>query len=629
MFFPLPMAHVSLLVIREQAPRAALVMARLGVFEPRTEEEDDEALPEVPAQPCRDRIHLALARQEKILEHFGLEWNTHTSDAIPAEAKEVEAIDQELTAIWAGCSERDERIHRNREETRQLEHLSASLDTFASLDMDLGVLHRPHRFLDLRVGTLPPQHFKRLSDAVSLAGYQLSVFQHAENFLNVLLAGPLEQAQQIRPALDSSGWQVLPVPEELHGHPEESRRELEQRLEALAREREEIERERMQERKRLESRLDRISQSLNEARPFAQLADTLRGRGALVRVTGWVPSRDVERLEDGIAADLGDNALLRTRPPRPEELRQVPSSFDHPRWIKPFLALVQNYGVPRYGEFDPTLLFTLTYVGMFGMMFGDIGHGLCIMLAAPLLRRRAPVVVPFMLLCGLSATLFGWAYGSIFGFEHLITPLWIAPLSDPTYMLEVALYVGIAFILLATLLSIRNHLAAGDRHDALYTGGGLAGLVLYLSLIALAVQVARGEPAWPPALLLVASLAVIMGFSAWENREASLGERILIVIIEAFESVMKFVSGTLSYLRIAAFSLNHVALAIAVFTLAAMLDTTGYWVTVVLGNIFILVLEGAIVMIQALRLEYYEGFSRFFYGDGREFRPLRLRGDNP
>ena len=87
---------------------------------------------------------------------------------------------------------------------------------------------------------------------------------------------------------------------------------------------------------------------------------------------------------------------------------------------------------------------------------------------------------------------------------------------------------------------------------------------------------------------------------------------------------MNYVSGTLSYLRLAAFSLNHVALAIAVFTLANMLETTGYIVTVILGNVFILVLEGAIVMIQALRLEYYEGFSRFYRGDGREFQPLRL-----
>jgi V/A-type H+-transporting ATPase subunit I len=112
---------------------------------------------------------------------------------------------------------------------------------------------------------------------------------------------------------------------------------------------------------------------------------------------------------------------------------------------------------------------------------------------------------------------------------------------------------------------------------------------------------------------------------AWQhNRGSATAERVLIVLMEGFESVMAYISNTLSFLRLAAFSLNHVALSIAIFTVADMLQSTGYWVTVVLGNIFILVLEGAIVAIQTLRLEYYEGFSRFFGGDGREFRPLML-----
>jgi V/A-type H+-transporting ATPase subunit I len=77
-------------------------------------------------------------------------------------------------------------------------------------------------------------------------------------------------------------------------------------------------------------------------------------------------------------------------------------------------------------------------------------------------------------------------------------------------------------------------------------------------------------------------------------------------------------------MRVGAFSLNHVALAVAVFTLANLMGGVGHWIAVVIGNLFILVLEGAIVAIQVLRLEYYEGFSRFFSGDGREFRPLLL-----
>ena len=104
-----------------------------------------------------------------------------------------------------------------------------------------------------------------------------------------------------------------------------------------------------------------------------------------------------------------------------------------------------------------------------------------------------------------------------------------------------------------------------------------------------------------------------------------MGEKILVVFIETLETVIGYVSNSLSFLRVAAFSLNHVALSIAVFTLAGMMGPMGHWITVVLGNVFILVLEGGIVMIQVLRLEFYEGFARYFSGDGHEFAPLHLR----
>ncbi len=98
----------------------------------------------------------------------------------------------------------------------------------------------------------------------------------------------------------------------------------------------------------------------------------------------------------------------------------------------------------------------------------------------------------------------------------------------------------------------------------------------------------------------------------------------MVAAIETFETLTGYISNTLSFLRVAAFSLNHVALAVAVFTLADMMEGAGHWLMVIGGNIFILVLEGAIVTIQVLRLEYYEGFSRFYAGDGQEFKPLRL-----
>ena len=129
--------------------------------------------------------------------------------------------------------------------------------------------------------------------------------------------------------------------------------------------------------------------------------------------------------------------------------------------------------------------------------------------------------------------------------------------------------------------------------------------------------------AQPAGVLAGLGIVTIAAFK-WHEAKAGLGERILVTAIETLETGINLFANTLSFMRVAAFSLNHVALALAIFTLANGLGTAGHWLTIVLGNIVIIVLEGGIVAIQALRLMYYEGFSRFFSGDGTEFVPLRL-----
>ena len=126
-------------------------------------------------------------------------------------------------------------------------------------------------------------------------------------------------------------------------------------------------------------------------------------------------------------------------------------------------------------------------------------------------------------------------------------------------------------------------------------------------------------------MLLVAGSLLALAFHGWRRMDAPAWEKVLVVFIETLETLVGYVSNTLSFLRVAAFSLNHVALAIAVYTLADMLGTFGHAVTIVLGNVFMILLEGGIVAIQVLRLEFYEGFARYFSGNGHEFRPLRLR----
>jgi V/A-type H+-transporting ATPase subunit I len=179
-------------------------------------------------------------------------------------------------------------------------------------------------------------------------------------------------------------------------------------------------------------------------------------------------------------------------------------------------------------------------------------------------------------------------------------------------------------MVIMSLLYIHNQLVSGEISHALFATNGVVSVTLYLSVLTGIYRfVNTGQFGLLPAGLSLAALLALLAFKLIET-QAPPGERMLVAGIETFETLTGYISNTLSFLRVAAFSLNHVALAIAVFTLADMMEGTGHWLMVIGGNLFILILEGAIVTIQALRLEYYEGFSRFFSGDGQEFKPLTL-----
>ncbi|MGD8265574.1 MAG: V-type ATPase 116kDa subunit family protein, partial [Chromatiales bacterium] len=201
----------------------------------------------------------------------------------------------------------------------------------------------------------------------------------------------------------------------------------------------------------------------------------------------------------------------------------------------------------------------------------------------------------------------------------------MSPMEDPVRLLVLAVYWGIGFIALANLLSILNLWRLGLRRQALLGQRGLAGLLFYAGLILLVADFQRGGSPGLLSLSIVALGGAILIAGAWRETDARGGERLLIVVIEMVETILGYLSNTLSFLRVAAFSLNHAALAFAVITIAGMMDGFGHWLALLIGNLVIIVLEGGIVLIQVLRLEYYEGFVRFFRGDGRVYKPLRLQ----
>ncbi|MFE2102290.1 V-type ATPase 116kDa subunit family protein, partial [Streptomyces sp. NPDC059468] len=353
-------------------------------------------------------------------------------------------------------------------------------------------------------------------------------------------------------------------------------------------------------------------------------------------LAGWCPATEVPRVAERLAAAGG--ALM----PLP-----FPRGTDPPTLLRPagaisFSPLVTTYGTPPYTDLDPSWPAGLAYIAMFGIMFGDVGHGALLLLGALALRlgrprRLAPLrrLWPFLAGAGLAAVLAGAAYGEFFGPTGLLPVLWLAPLDAPARLLAAAVVFGAGLLALAHAAGAVNRVRESGWVTGLYAASGCAGLLFYLGLaLAAAGLVLRvSPPAVAGAVLAVAGLSLVaLGlFRATAGGGAGLAE----TVVRLFDVVVRTGTNTLSFARLAAFGLTHAALADLVWRGTTGLAGRGAaWVVgaVVLfavGTALSFGLEALVAGVQALRLEFYELFSRLFETEGRPFRPWHVPPAEP
>ena len=637
MFRPERMQRVSLWLVRSDAPAAALALAESGAFNADAGDRFRIELPDLDEHRYRETFFEAKNRLDKLLEArpgsaAALQPSAASPAAVappgqPVSASELAALARRLGELWAVAFAADEAIQALAAEAARIDHQLDTLASFADLDLDLGRLSAEHRFLDVRLGTVPTANVGRLREALSLTGALLSTFAAGEGSEHCVLVGPGGLQSEIDSLLGSAGWRKVELPAELLTHPRTARQQLEARRAALNVAMAEKQAAADAERSLWVGELAAAEHRLAAAAPYAEtVGNALRVRGRLAMIAGWVPTRELERVRQLLQIRLVNAFLLEAREPDAAEQPSVPSLINHPALLKGFATLVRTYGVPSYGEVDPTLFFALSFVLMFGMMFGDIGHGFVIVATGLAARGRIKAARPLLVACGLAAVAFGFAYGAVFGSEHLLAPLWQSPLRDPLRVLVLAVGWGIAFLLIASLLRAWNLFQQRGWRAALGDRGGIAGIALYLGLVgAVAGALGYGPPP-APALLVAAAGALAALAHAYGEQSGSRGERFIVALMETAEAAIGYFANTLSFMRVGAFSLNHVALMLAVFAVARQLDGVGHVLALIAGNALIIVLEGAIVAIQALRLEYYEGFSRYFSAGGRPFHALAVGG---
>ena len=374
---------------------------------------------------------------------------------------------------------------------------------------------------------------------------------------------------------------------------------------------------------------------------IAKLKGEMASTGKVFLFSGWVPAALVEELKISIE-NITDKKCIFLSESAADAFEKEglvpPTKFSNPGFLRPFEGLVATFGIPNYKEIDPTPIAAIAYVLMYGAMFGDVGHGFVLaligligMFVKKFKSFKSFATVIFYI--GISSIVFGFLYGSVFGHENILKPIWISPAEHIMDILMVAIAFGAITLTLGLILSIINSILEKDYGKLLFSSTGIAGLSFYLSLIYIGYSVLKGL-AFSPFIIIVIVLALIA--IAFEKRLELLfhhkhGEEeeekpsLVLGFVDVFETAIAFLSKTISFMRVAAFALNHGALMGAFFILANMSNINiVQWIVILIGNLFVVGFEGGIVGIQALRLEYYEFFVAFFRANGRKFEGLGI-----
>ncbi len=645
MFFPKAMSELELIVPSKDLLRVMKVLSGHGVFH-----QSDSNYPAIESEAGdantwqeKASSYAALERRvQSLLQTLDIE-ETRPGSTDFQEALEPDALAPVLEAIEVEVKKTSDQLTEERKRLEQLESTLRQLEPVADIELDISTLRTSH-YLYSTLGVMPAANVGRLQTSLARVPHVFLTLRADPKNPVVWLAGTQANTDILERAARSAYLNPLSLPQSYQGTPEEIIKRLNEELEAGKQKTSELKTTLT---KQAETYKTQLLGLLWEIHASRLIADAIVRFGRLRHtyvIVGWVPSDELEDLMPRIKS-ASKESLIETFPTnRRGENQNVPVALQNSKFLRPFQMLVTTYARPRYGELDPTWLIALTFPLLFGAMFGDVGHGLLLAGFGVLISSRKVKALSslaslggLITICGLAATVFGFLYGSFFGFEDVIHALWLVPSKEPLPILAVAIGAGVVLLTIGFLIGIFNYIVSRNWGRLFFGNNGIAGFALYWSLIGLLAAALGRIPISPVVFVVLAAAAslaimfseVLIHLVEGERPliEGGLGTYAIQAPMEWFEAVISFLSNSLSYVRIGAFAIAHGVLSSVFFILAALVSPThgvGYWIVVAIGTVFIVLFEGLIVGIQTMRLEYYEFFSKFFTGGGMRFEPLTL-----
>lgn len=562
---------------------------------------------------------------EKILDELQIEkdddyWNYNIINSVSEIKEKIDNINNQYTEYInkiVDLEKENELMQKNYDIIKNLVSVDSKIENLYNL-----------KYMKFRYGTVPTKNLEEINRKIDNTDAIYFELKREEEYTWILYLTTEEFLGKVDSFFNVQDFERIWLPKEASGTPEEFINQIEknikENLKKIDKEKEELRNLRIDAKEILIGAYKQLLlyENVNILKKYI-----VHDQNGTFYIVLWVSKDNAENIKSilsnykNVDYDIFDD----------DEDIQAPTKLKNIKIFRPFETLIKMYGVPNSKEIDPTGLVAITAFIMFGFMFGDVGHGLVIFILGLILAKRKASLGPVLAIGGISSIIFGVLYGSVFGKEDIIKPILISPMDNIQTMLISGIAVGSIFILIAMIFNIINGIKNKDLQKCLFDKNGISGFLLYgLILADVAVYFLKGQMLIPINVIVIVSIILILLIlfgdtisSKLEKKKEQAKTPMVEKIFEIIEMTLSFASNTISFLRLAAFAINHVGLCMAVYLLADMSSGVGNIAIAIIGNIVVIALEGLIVGIQVLRLEYYELFSRFYEGNGREFKSIK------
>ena len=588
-----------------------------------------------------------LAHMKELAEHMGVPEYENVDTDVKRAAEKIDSIYEELDNYKKAIEDIEKNMAIINTKLEKVIH-------FRGMEHNIDEILE-YKFLKYRFGRIPKEHYDKFDDYSydSLESVFIKCSEDEHYVWGIYFVSKKEK-ESVDAIYASLHFERTYMPDDIKGRPDDLCQKYEERLKACQ---DEIDIIKGQIDNLFTSNKAEFDVAYNRLKRYSMNFD-IRKYAACTKesgvsyyiICGWMDEKQADSLKRRLDKYEKDTVCIIDDKHETVDT-MPPTKLENPKIFKPFEMYIKMYGLPAYNELDPTIFVALTYAFIFGAMFGDVGQGALLCIGGFLLYKIKKInLAAIISAAGFFSTIFGFMFGSVFGFENLIHAVWLHPskammnvpfIGKLNTVFIVAIGFGMALILVTMILNIINAIKSKDKERLLFDTNGIAGLIFYGAVMAVLGLFMLGKPL-PATIVLVIMFGLPLLLMAFkeplmhilekkkinheehkeEEQKEGIGMFFVQMFFEMFEVLLSYFSNTLSFVRIGAFAVSHAAMMEVVLMLAgAENGSTGNILVIILGNLFVCGLEGLIVGIQVLRLEYYEMFSRFYKGNGREFKP--------